>query len=76
VKNNIEIRMGFWLEGGEEGKGSRAESERTMVYHWRCLLMSQKEATVATIVKKAVMIQPTSCAMNEVYRPIINQSIL
>ena len=50
------------------------ESERTLVYHWRCLLMSQKEATVAMIVKKPVITQPTSCATG-IGVQSINQSI-
>jgi hypothetical protein len=32
------------------------------VYHWRCLLISQKEVMIATRVKKPDMIHPTSCA--------------
>ena len=51
---------------------TRAEGGRTLVYHWRCLLMSQKEATVAMMVKKPVIIHPTSCAIIFPYRHTIS----
>lgn len=54
--------MAVWPEEEEEEGNRRRKAKRTTVYHWRCLLMSQKDTAVATIVKKPVIIQPTSCA--------------
>jgi hypothetical protein len=55
-------------------RGSDDPSGRTLVYHWRCLLMSQKEVTLATIVKKLVTIHPTSCATSHHTQSVVENT--
>ena len=37
----------------------RGDTIRTFVYQWRCLLMSQKDVMLETMVKKPHIIHPT-----------------